>query len=217
MQRILTLFGILFLLTAVSGCQTTSPSTGSGPITLSPSAANMFEEYKKEEYPLYFAVSTDGRVSAYGSCPIQQYACRDASAIGRIRSCEESGLKCKIFASWGNIIWDGPVTYPNNKEGIYPAMLSINFGQSSEISNGRATLDPDNGNLNIKVRAKGKLCKGAALAASKKWQLSCEGGDLYKGTFVDDLDHKIDGIGFGPDDVQVQLTVMKSGAAADPR
>ena len=101
--------------------QTTSatsgdPDIGNGPLHLSPAIADLYEKYKKQFIPYYFAVTTDGRRGYYMYC---ENACRPFGARTQALSgcaAYSRGVPCKIFARRVDIVWQGPVTGLYNPE-----------------------------------------------------------------------------------------------------
>ncbi|MBL8669948.1 MAG: hypothetical protein JNK11_04800 [Alphaproteobacteria bacterium] len=93
----------------LAGCIT--PGVGSGPLTLSQGATQVFQQYKARFGPLNFVVSEDGRIATYDYCIAGLSACVVSSKYNLIERCEQaSRKKCYVLAHEGRIVWDGPVT-----------------------------------------------------------------------------------------------------------
>ncbi len=115
MKRSLKVIIGFVLASALAGCETTFYEAGTTPITLSPAVVAGFEKYKQADYPLFFAVSTNGRGYGYFTCP-SLYCDADYSGQA-ISLCERrsGGVDCKIFAFDRGIVWKGPITYPGTR------------------------------------------------------------------------------------------------------
>lgn len=97
----------------LSACQT----VGQGPVELSPQTAEHLARYMEVRGVKEFAISEDGYFSSYAYCP-DLYNC-DAKPNVVLRGCEsliakETGTegKCWLFARNNEIVWQGPVTFP---------------------------------------------------------------------------------------------------------
>ena len=94
-------WGVLLIsaVLAASGCKTAGGVKGSGPLTVSPRVAAVFERYKETAKPLTFAISTDGRnFGAYyctGTPCTSSHATPEAFSDCQGRS---GGVPCKVFA-----------------------------------------------------------------------------------------------------------------------
>ena len=60
---------LLMMANIVVGLSACVTNTGSGPITLSSNVLRGYEQYKKLQWPSYFAVSEDGKTYGYSYCP----------------------------------------------------------------------------------------------------------------------------------------------------
>ncbi len=88
------------------GCNTViDPSVGQGPIALSTQTQKAFTEYKAQQKPRYFAVSTDGEAYYYSYCDSSR--CLRQAKTKVIDQCERysNGVPCKIYGSQGAIVW----------------------------------------------------------------------------------------------------------------
>ena len=112
MKRSLKVVIGFVLASALAGCQTTFYEAGTTPITLSPTVVAGFEKYKQTDYPLFFAVSTNGQGYGYYTC--DSIYCDPDFSGQAISICERQsqsgGLDCKIFAFERSIVWKGPIT-----------------------------------------------------------------------------------------------------------
>lgn len=77
---------------------------GTGPITLSPGVQRAYAEYLARDYPLAFAVSTDGRRAGYVYCP--EMHCLGVETSGAVYQCEKSGRPCYVYAWRRDVVWD---------------------------------------------------------------------------------------------------------------
>jgi len=113
MKRSLKVVIGFVLASALAGCQTTFYEAGTTPITLSPTVVAGFEKYKQTDYPLFFAVSTNGQGYGYYTC--DSIYCDPDFSGQAISICERQsqsgGLDCKIFAFERSIVWKGSITY----------------------------------------------------------------------------------------------------------
>lgn len=93
---------------AVSGCLPSDPTVGKGRITLSPQVQAGLEQYHDERSPGHFAVSADGRYARYNYCP--EGRCYRGSKNAIIHACEKNsqGSPCKIYAAYGQVVWQNP-------------------------------------------------------------------------------------------------------------
>lgn len=120
MKRSLKVVIGFVLASALAGCQTTFYEAGTTPITLSPTVVAGFEKYKQTDYPLFFAVSTNGQGYGYYTC--DSIYCDPDFSGQAISICERQsqsgGLDCKIFAFERSIVWKGSITYPGKRVGL---------------------------------------------------------------------------------------------------
>lgn len=110
--RILT---AVILIAALGGC-VAEKYAGEGPLQLSPSVSDLFSDYQKRSWPVYFLVTEDGRCAEYSYCPKSSVACEQSSFFKGFDRCEsDCSAPCKTLASHGTIAWKGPVTDANGK------------------------------------------------------------------------------------------------------
>ncbi|MCG8545068.1 MAG: hypothetical protein MJE12_12765 [Alphaproteobacteria bacterium] len=98
---------------AVSGCQTTHPDWGKGPVTLSPVAQLALNRYMGTEEARAFAISADGRTAFFVYCPENHgLACEGGyeEALAGCRDAVQGRIQCKILADLHDIVWQGKVT-----------------------------------------------------------------------------------------------------------
>ena len=101
------LFGVLISGCEAGGGSSTSENIGSGPIRLSSDVKGQFDAYRKRSFPIYFAVSVDGKSEGHGFCN-NGYTCGQFSQESYvIGSCESNsgGVPCKIYAIGKKIVW----------------------------------------------------------------------------------------------------------------
>ncbi len=184
MKRSLKVVIGFVLASALAGCQTTFYEAGTTPITLSPTVVAGFEEYKKADYPLFFAVSTNGQGYAYFTCPSRPAYCETDPSGELISLCEEhsGGVDCKIFAFDRGIVWKGPITYPK-VHADFLFVFAKTVGEDSTNYGGTGNFS-DNGRM-IDLSLRNALCRGEANLATKKWFLRCRKNNYSaNGTFV---------------------------------
>ena len=97
----------------LSGCLGQDPLVGKGAINLSSGIQQGFEQYKQERSPGHFAVSADGRYAQYNYCPDGR--CLRGSKNSVIYGCQKrsKGSPCKIYAAYGEIVWQDSETTEN--------------------------------------------------------------------------------------------------------
>ena len=103
---------IAMLSLVVSGCVASGGGSGnlvgSGPINLSKNVKSNLYWYQNElGFPMYFAVSIDGKHEGHGYCN-SGFSCGVYSDPGHaINNCEakSKGVPCKIYAEGKNIVW----------------------------------------------------------------------------------------------------------------
>lgn len=121
----------LTVVLSVGACQT-FVRNGKGPVTLAPRVMAHFEKYKNRERPGYFALANDGKSGFYSYCDISwTVGCVDDGGDRALTGCDKyaknRGVKCSLFASDLQIIWDGPVTYPGDAPAVYSPPKPVFF------------------------------------------------------------------------------------------
>lgn len=114
MKSLKSILKILAFVLILSGCQTVADFIGSGPITLSDSVANHYQnKYLKGVGPQYYVVAADGNNASYTYCAAGTGMCQFGLVVlDSIASCEKrSGQKCYIFDEGSYVVWKGPVSY----------------------------------------------------------------------------------------------------------
>lgn len=102
---VLISFTVLF----VSGCQTTAPGAGSGPLHLSRAVEAHYQSYLARPNGEYFAVSTDGKHFGYSVCHNGRFNCAESGGAVALRSChsKSNGVPCKLLAIGDDLVWQG--------------------------------------------------------------------------------------------------------------
>jgi hypothetical protein len=164
----------LFVVVCVLGlaaCQTTAPKIGKGPITLSTSRLGMFEYYKRQDSPSYFAMAHDGKGSGYSQCPPTNVSCSDDGGDLAISACnrgaKKRGTECSIFAIKKKTVWRGPIRYGSSNSEYSVVVSQSDFTGNARISVGVAKKF-DNGN---KLRVKFTTCTGEFDLSAKNWSI----------------------------------------------
>ncbi len=113
MRVLLTVCLLVLAGISLSGCQTTgggsSVGPGTGPVKLSQNAYESYQRYLNSNKPLAFALSKDGKTSAWYYCI--EYGCTAHRVLGRtIAQCEfrSKGVPCHLFAKERKIVWNNP-------------------------------------------------------------------------------------------------------------
>lgn len=165
----------------LAACQTTFYDVGTTPITLSQKVFTGFEKYKQYEDPLFFAVATNGSWYSFRTCS-SAFCNPDVSSLAINRCEERSGLECKIFANGRNIVWKGPITYPEVKADFLFLFAKM-LGGSSTNYDGTGTLSDNGRKIDLSLRI--GSCRGEANLATKKWFLrGCKNNYSANGTFI---------------------------------
>lgn len=108
------LVSVIFVLGLVlTGCQTAggnpAVAPGTGPVKMSQQAYNSFNSYLDSKDPIAFALSEDGRTSAWYYCI--EFGCRPYRTIHlAITQCKlrSKGVPCHLFARQRDIVWQNP-------------------------------------------------------------------------------------------------------------
>lgn len=149
----LKLAGLLIVTGIVlSACQTTGSLSGQGDLRLTQNNAKDFRDrYMKEQFPLAFAVSTDGKFYSYSTCSGPK--CRNPSNhMNRsIQNCQARSSKpCNIFAFRKDIVW-------KRANGTAFTMADVDAWAGGKAPSGAASLS------NI------SLCKKAVSSDGASW------------------------------------------------
>jgi len=104
---------LLALVLAVASC-TALPAQegGTGPLTISPTVAAGYEQFRKLPDRYFFAVSKDGEVYGYSFCREFGGCIRWGGRKVAVESCEKAsrGVPCYIYANMSGVLWKGKVT-----------------------------------------------------------------------------------------------------------
>lgn len=141
MKSIKSLLIVSVLALVISGCQTVDDFIGTGPITLSDSVANHYQnKYLKGVGPQYYIVSEDGRYSHYVYCAAGTGQCRfGVVVLESIEKCEKrSRQMCFIFDEGAYVVWKGPVLYGGNSK-PRSATRSTNPSSSVKLYDGKTS------------------------------------------------------------------------------
>jgi hypothetical protein len=207
MQRSSIVLSFFLAASVLAGCQTGSPLAGTGPISLTRNTVGFVERYESFHTPGAFAVTADGAHMAYQYCDSGQ--CSGQVVTNTISLCENfHNMDCKAFARGRRIIWNGPVTYARTPNGSFNAVVAVLKGGEGKHINYAATATKleNTGKLRINVKI-GSPCTGIANINTQDWEMSCDDGVRYAGTFSPGSRTKYEGIGSGTngDNVEFQI------------
>lgn len=94
----------IFATIGLAACQGNSAYYGKGPVTLSPFAQAVFEDYLTKNGSTFF-VTVDGEKPFYRYCPEVGNCRTDTLNVG-LNNCEEHwGTKCAVYAVRKDIVW----------------------------------------------------------------------------------------------------------------
>lgn len=87
---------------------------GSGPLVLSPGVAQAYDEFRRLDGRLFFAVSKDGRTAGWSYCKEFGPCNRTKARSIAVRACEREseGVPCYIYANMNGVLWKGKVSAP---------------------------------------------------------------------------------------------------------
>jgi len=205
--RITSFLLFSFMTTLLAACQTTFYDAGTTPIKISNAVVAGFDRYKQYDHPLFFAVTIDGKYFYSTGCPDSQ--CASGAETRVISDCEiRYGKECKIFAFERDIVWKGPITYPETRSGQYLLNIRIKEASGTRNSVGSAIFSSDKIKLGLKVWIKGSDCTGIASIETSKWNLSCKNPKkMFHGTFHPATKNKFEGFGRGENGAPVYLVI----------
>lgn len=169
----------------VTGCQATSPYAGSGPLSLSRSAAAGFEKYLKSNGPAAFAIQTRGSGYYFSSCPYSRCAYPDGfnAEEQAIKRCEKSGGTCKVLAVRSEVVWNGEVKMPVSLDGRKELRIErLVDGNLTQNYRGEATISAGSRFADLRIRISNKECPGKADLQENIWSIKCLGEDEISGT-----------------------------------
>ncbi len=203
-------FVVPFFMFGIAGCQTATYEIGTTPVTLSPAAAAGFESYKMmAPNQSTFAVSMDGKSFWYFNC--QSWEC--AKAISPIRNCNKiskpRGSDCKIFAEGQEIVWKGPINFPELGKNKYLFSMRIRNPKKSTttIMGGEATIRDDSPIILFDMKSGSSQCDGSADKRNHEWRISCVYRDSFSGKFVPGIDTLYEGRGESRDGKLIQFFI----------
>ena len=209
--RFLALTALLFL----AGCQTI---IGSGPLTLSDGAKQRVERAMSDPATDYIAVSTDGRYVAWSYCRDGLAAqCRGDGAVIAVDACEESGMKCYVYAKGRQVVWDfdGRALPGKPQAEANWTHFALVPGDGQFNASFEADWDADAGRAELSRSGNGKRirdCTGyftASPGATGTWQLTCADGVTFSGSLGKRQGYRRFGAGVSNDNKAV--TVVVSG------
>lgn len=184
----------IFMLAALSlgvlaGCQTTATSklAGTTPVTLSKSATISFQRYRDSGVGRAFAITQKGYGGSSVSCEFTRCSSRGGSAAQQaVKNCESAGRgPCKIFAIRNEIVWKGPVTYPEWPQNEYPLLLQYTYKKTTRKTVtliGKAIFNNEKTSAELEIYKDGNYCPGAADLKKETWKLDCGVSKKYSGS-----------------------------------
>ena len=215
MRTQLSLFSLsLVLAMGVTAGQADIYKTGEGPITISSSTLAGFEKYKLEAEPLFFAVANDGKGFGYTQCPPYYSGCLNDNGDRARELCDRKaklrGAECFTFADGREVVWKGPVTYPDYGDDYLVLFAIGTVGKSINYGGKGNSFD---GGRKIALRV-GK-CRGEADISTKKWYLKgCKDDISAHGTFVAGSgSEKYYGVGRDNRGVSVEIKLLVPGSS----
>jgi hypothetical protein len=168
---------LLACITGLSACQTTTVKIGEGPIRLLPTRIALFEKYKEQDSPSYFALSSDGRSSSYTYCSPASLNCNDDAGAKALSLCDarakQRGDECSIFAVNGKIVWKGNIAYGSTR-GKYSVIVTLyEFKGSTKSATGYGYVSNDTDIIQLRT----KTCIGDTNLRTRTWTVSrCTSG-----------------------------------------
>ena len=153
----------------LSACKTTTVKMGEGPIRLLLTRIALFEKYRGQDSPSYFALSSVGRSSSYTYCSPANLNCNDdvgAKALSLFDArAKKRGDECSIFSINGKIVWNGSITYSSRRVKYSVVFTVFKFKESTKSATGCGHVSNDVDVIQLRT----KTCVGDAKLCARTW------------------------------------------------